>query len=142
MRCSDIRRYQSRYLDNEIGAWRRRRMESHLTTCEHCRGELAVERQLWSLLGAAEGPRAPDVLAQIELRLMHEQEAPATTQRWWVALAYAAALLLVAVGGATGGVYAAWPRATEGSASHAELAWLIDDVPPDLAALAVSRSER
>ena len=141
MRCSDIPRYQSGYLDNELGAWRRRRMEAHLATCEHCRGELAVERQVWSLLGAAEGPRAPDVLAQLELRLIREQ-APATTRRWWGALAYAAALLLVAIGGATGGVYAAWPRATEGSASHAELAWLIDDVPPDLAALAVSRSER
>ena len=141
MRCSDTRRYVSRYLDNELGAWRRRRMEAHLTTCEHCRAELAVERQVWSLLGEAEGPRAPDVLAQLELHLMRE-EAPATTRRWWGALAYAAALLLVAVGGATGGVYAAWPRATEGSASHAELSWLIDDVPPDLAALATPRSAR
>ena len=132
MRCSSSRRFLSRYLDGELGAWRRRRLDRHLAGCAACRAELEADRGVWALLGAVETPAPPDILAQLEACLTRAPLAPAP-QRWFVPVAYATALLVFAAAGAAGGVYAATSRPPANGATDSEYAELLGEIPPGLA---------
>jgi len=132
MRCSSSRRFLSRYLDGELGAWRRRRLDRHLAGCAACRAELEADRGVWALLGAVETPAPPDVLAQLEACLTRAPLAPAP-QRWFVPVAYATAVLVFAAAGAVGGVYAAQRRPQGNRAAESEYAELLGVDPPGLA---------
>ena len=132
MRCSSSRRFLSGYLDGELGPWRRRRLERHLAGCGACRAELEADRGVWSLLGAAESPAPPDIMAQLEARLTRAPLAP-TPRRWFVQVAFATALLVFATAGAAGGVYAAQRRPHGNGAAESEYAELLGVDPPGLA---------
>ena len=141
MNCSNARHHLSRYQDDELGVWRRLLLEHHLARCETCRSELAVDRQIWSLIGAEELARAPDVLGRLEAHLGREQR-PTLVPRWRASLAYASLVVLFAVGGSAAGMYAAWPGHAGQSPDHSELAWFSEDIPPHLAALTTPESGR
>jgi anti-sigma factor RsiW len=132
MRCSSSRRFLSRYQDGELGPWRRRRLDHHLAGCPACRGELYVDRRVWTLLEAAEVPAPPDVMAQMEARLTRAPLA-ATRRRWFAPVAYATALLMFAAAGAAGGVYAAQRRPPGNGTGQAEYAEFLGELPPGLA---------
>jgi predicted anti-sigma-YlaC factor YlaD len=132
MRCSSSRRFLSRYLDGELGRWRRRRLDHHLAGCRACRAQLDADRRVWMLLDAAETPEPPDLLARLEARLTRADRAPAR-RRWCAPVAYAAALLAFAGGGAAGGVYAAERRPPPNGAGESEYAEFLGEMPPGLA---------
>jgi anti-sigma factor RsiW len=132
MRCPSSRRFFSRYLDGELGAWRRRRLDRHLADCSACRAELEADREVWSLLGVAETPAPPDIMAQLEARLTRAPLAPAS-QRWFAPVAYATAVLVFAAAGAAGGVYAAMRHPPGSGAAESEYAEFIGEMPPGLA---------
>jgi len=132
MRCSSSRRSLSRYLDGELGPWRRRRLERHLAGCAACRAELEADRGVWALVGAAEAPAPPDILAHLEARLTRAPLAPAP-RRWFAPVAYATAVLVFAAAGAAGGVYLAQRQPPGNGAGESEYAELLGEIPPGLA---------
>jgi anti-sigma factor RsiW len=97
MKCKAARRSLSRYLDDELAALSRSALEVHLSQCAACRAELALQRRLWSLLGAIEPLEAPEILAGIERRLAEPPRRPYSLEslRRVTGLAAAAALLAV-----------------------------------------------
>lgn len=137
MRCESSRRLLSRYMDGEIDRLARFRLERHLRGCAVCRAELERDRQVWSLLGAAEVVQPPE-LPMLESRLLAERPAPLTWRaRWLAPVAFASALVLSATGGAALGIAAAARRPPPAPAmSEAELAEFLSDVPAGLAPVA------
>ncbi len=138
MRCTSAQRLLSRYLDCELGSWRRRGLERHLGSCVVCQAELEADRRVWTLLDAAQVAEAPDVVGWLEARLDREPSATTRRQPWRFApLAWAAAVLLFAAAGSLGGVYAAERRKPGSNGSlEAEYAEFLGDAPAGLAPVA------
>lgn len=134
MRCKSAQPLLSRYLDQELGSWRRRGLERHLEGCDSCRCELAAARRVWELLGEVEPVEAPEILGRLEARLNREQFAqPRRRQGRLSPVAFLAAVLLFAAAGSAGGIYAADSRPPAGQgAAEAEYAELLGDLPAGL----------
>jgi anti-sigma factor RsiW len=103
---SKMRRLISVYLDGELDPERASRLTAHLETCRQCRAEMAAQKELSSVLGAAlEKEETPDILAGVlsalEDRKRHEHRVRDRVLRPVLrpALAYSfAAIFGIAVG--------------------------------------------
>ena len=137
MRCTSARTQLSRYMDGELGTWRKARLERHLEACSRCRLQLEADRKVWALLDAQQLEEVPDCLGKLEARLDREQRAVVRCPSRLAPLAYAAALALSVGAGAIGGAYAAKSATRVGSPSvDPNYAEFLGDAPPGLAPIA------
>jgi anti-sigma factor (TIGR02949 family) len=93
------------YLDGELPAGETAPIESHLSACESCRRELALARQVASMLRSLPEQSCPDTVVEAAARSIEGLPAPAAEPRagrlsgWWREFlhpaAAAAALILV-----------------------------------------------
>lgn len=74
------------YLDGELSAWRRERVEKHLADCPACRAELEALRHLSQVIQQVplpqEFPSAERFTAQLMLRLPRRPIQPAQRSSW------------------------------------------------------------
>ncbi len=76
MCCEEIERQLGRYLDQELSAAEREKVEAHLEYCSGCRGELEELRELVEGIGGPAPVKVPESLwASIERRLDQPNEA-------------------------------------------------------------------
>jgi len=70
MKCSEIKGYLSEYLDGCLDVQKEEEVEKHLATCEVCRRELAVLREVTGRLAGLDKIKAPpDFLHRLNTRL-------------------------------------------------------------------------
>jgi anti-sigma factor RsiW len=82
MSCREAGEWLSPYLEDELDARRRARLESHLAECARCSGELAMLREAARVLaGPITVARPEGLLAEFKQRLA--SEAPAPRRPWW-----------------------------------------------------------
>jgi anti-sigma factor RsiW len=63
MRCEETQELIPAYIDRELDAWRNVAVETHVRTCEACRGKHAETSNLrWSIRIGAQYFKAPDDL--------------------------------------------------------------------------------
>ena len=80
MNCYELRQYVDRFVEGEIGASRRKRIERHLQTCSDCYAVVRVHQKLWMMLGEMnEIEPAPDYLERFRQRA--DTDAP-----WYLGL--------------------------------------------------------
>jgi anti-sigma factor RsiW len=121
--CESIDTLAMAYLDDELAPEERRELETHLTECTSCRGEIDGARADQSLIqGSLVAPRATDTMRMRLLRSFDEADretARAERKRMssWLlpggAIAAAAAAILVFVG-----VGMQQPQREHGSIAH------------------------
>lgn len=140
------------YLDGELSAWRRERVEKHLAECTACRAELDALRHLSQVIQQVplpqELPSAERFTAQLMLRLPRRPTQPARRPTgdagWWLApaglvllWAFIQAVFWLSTGLSTAGLagllgrQAAWlaPASQEAGIVTSALHWL--GVMPD-----------
>jgi anti-sigma factor RsiW len=127
--CESIDTLAMAYLDDELAPEERRELETHLTECTSCRGEIDGARADQSLIqGSLVAPRATDTMRMRLLRSFDEADretARADRKRMssWLlpggAIAAAAAAILVFVG-----VGMQQPQREHGSIAHVAAAQL------------------
>jgi hypothetical protein len=90
-RCALLKRWLPEYLDGELPAFRRRRLEAHVEACSACRQELAALKEVVAALKATPVPDPGERFWQDFNREMHlklAQAAPASPSEtapapWW-----------------------------------------------------------
>ena len=134
MRCKEMRKVLSRYLDRELSSAERASVEEHLAQCAECRTEHATQQSLWNLLGRAEPIRPPDLMAAVEARLSERHGwgsflAGLRLRSVGFAAATAALVLLFAWAGVWAGTARHDSRAGEHDRAFVEL---LSDAPPGM----------
>jgi anti-sigma factor RsiW len=120
MRCLEVQKQLSPWLDGELTDAERARVAGHLQSCASCRRELARLEALDAALGRLAIP-APQGLAEKVLARVRPPR-----RRWWQNLALAASLVVgIALGGALVHVINPLGGVTE-STNSGELAALED----------------
>ena len=64
------------YLDGELSAGERERVEAHLATCEACQVEVAAQRRLFTALTALAPVPAPDLVPDVLSRIRRRRRLP------------------------------------------------------------------
>jgi len=86
MNCDDVEKLLHGYMDGELDAVTNQSIEAHLSTCSHCRAELAGFRELrGGLRQAALYDRAPAALAtrvRVEARRLPDLTSRRPAYRW------------------------------------------------------------
>ena len=73
MKCSEIKKYFSEYVDGRLKEQEKTEVEEHLSTCKACRKELASVKALIRELGALYSVKAPtDYLENVHKRMASE----------------------------------------------------------------------
>lgn len=137
MRCGDVARLSSAYLDGELDDRMSSALRGHLRTCDRCRVLVEDEAALVRAAGELEPLEPPaELWAAIEDRLADAEIADAERPRYWMwwraARPYLAGLSLV--GAAAAAALFLWQREAGESAAAAS-----EPVPPPVA-LVSSRS--
>jgi hypothetical protein len=131
MRCRDLRRLSTRYLEGELSAEGASAARGHLRDCEACRAvledEAAIASAARALAGEAEPAAGWDVLwSRIGAQVAEKERADAARPwwaHWWRARRGGIAMALTAAAAAAL-VLVAWPRLppTGGGVAHHERA--------------------
>ena len=100
--CATFRRWIDAFLDDEVGAEPRRRLQAHLDACDACARRLELEREFVAALrGRLERvPAPPGLETRIRASLEREAGAPSGSRTGWLRapwFAAVAASLLLAV---------------------------------------------
>lgn len=98
MRCDEIRRWISPYLDSELDPHTSFEIAQHLETCVACRQAFEAERRLETSLASSLTPD-PGTQAAWDRAVRHVGARPAWRLRRWQAAVAAAGLVLALAGG-------------------------------------------
>lgn len=135
MKCSEAERNLSPYLDGELEAKDRTRLEDHLVRCRQCVAALERMRTLSGLFAQAERFRAPETLSA---KVMEEikSESSGGFAFWPVFSKFAgvAAMLLAITGGVISGGVLFNPSSTHRKGFAVSSALSLDNLdvlPPD-----------
>jgi len=124
MKCLEVQRHLSAWLDGEVQEPLWSRLSEHLEGCAACRAERSVLERLEEALGSLEAPQ-PAGLADRVLARLPRQSAP-----WWKSMALAASILLgVALGGALTGNFFHQPDS--GNGAEVAVLEVFQDFPQD-----------
>lgn len=108
MRCVQVRRALSAYLDGELPESRRQAVAAHLEGCAACRAEHEALAATWdALLLSPEAPAAPGFEARLRERIAAGEEAPPTLSERLRGAFWTPARRL-ALSGALAGIVAGW----------------------------------
>ncbi len=92
MKCSQIRRMVSRYVDDELKPEDRKAFLSHIQSCDTCRKELEETQQVMQILASAERFEAPYAFAERVMARIGETEELRSS---WLRRMFAGQLLFV-----------------------------------------------
>ncbi len=135
MRCSEIQRKLSPFIDNEMTDPQKKEIENHLNVCENCQRIYQAMLKSWELLDVLPNPEpAPFLYTRIRARL--SEQARAKSRGWMERIlvplsATVAVILGIFIGsivGANGDVYSPVSVAENNVTSSIDLN-TFDDMP-------------
>ena len=70
MKCREVRRKLSAYMDGELNLYEKKMVETHLRSCTECQHELEILKETWEEIGALSLPEAaPYFYARLKARM-------------------------------------------------------------------------
>jgi predicted anti-sigma-YlaC factor YlaD len=135
MRCSEIQRKLSPYIDNEMTDPQKKEIKNHLAICENCQRDYQDLLESWELLDALPKPEpAPFLYTRIQTRLSEKSKGKqyGRLERFFVPLSATAAVIIgIVIGsivGANGEVSNTVSTSGNGVVSPIDLS-AFDDMP-------------
>lgn len=101
MRCKDVRKHISAYVDNEVNEHLKKEIETHIANCEICAEELKRERFIRAIFV---GLRSPEPSQYLFTRVLARLEKKATFKPVKAIVYVAVALILFVVSAVAGRV--------------------------------------
>lgn len=96
MKCREVKKLLSEYLDQMLEGTKKQAFEEHLAVCSNCREEIVSTQNVLALLKAAPEAAPPPKLRQKVLRQLQQKRQPAgKAGRSWFPPAVAAAVIFV-----------------------------------------------
>lgn len=81
MKCSDVEKHISLYIDNDLPDVMRREMEEHLADCENCRRVYRETRAVRTLLQERPAVKAPETFARDVNRMIDKEQERSFSRR-------------------------------------------------------------